>query len=323
MRKLRCIAVIGTGVMARAHCRAIQAALDARILCAGRDAHRVRELANGIGGVAARSIDEALTDPQVEAVIVASDPRLNADLGLACIARGKPVLLEKPATLTSRQCDRLVNAALASGITVAVGHVLRCADALIELKSLIDEGRLGAVRRWSDERLSWRPECERRWWRDFPLHLLGFQGIHGLDLASWMMGALKFNRASWSAPALRTGWINEFAIDFTAGGIEARIHHSFRCMTGARNRIAVRGDRCAEVIDFRRLLLDGEEILDAGEASLAHALRDQDARFIGAAIGDGQHPACSIAETLGPMCLIETALSSRERAAPRALAVRA
>jgi len=61
----------------------------------------------------------------VDAVSVAVPTSAHADVGLAAVARGRHVLMEKPLTATPAEAGRLVAAAEAAKVVLQVGHVER------------------------------------------------------------------------------------------------------------------------------------------------------------------------------------------------------
>jgi predicted dehydrogenase len=77
------------------------------------------------------------------AVIVATPNHTHADVGLACIARNLPVLMEKPVTDTVAQGRRLCDAAEAAGVPLMVGHQRRHNPILRSARQLIADGVVG------------------------------------------------------------------------------------------------------------------------------------------------------------------------------------
>src|ERR1700679_1865627 len=83
------------------------------------------------------SIAEMLRDPEVEAVVLATPHSMHADQIIE-VARGKkPILCEKPFTLTRADAVRAVAACEQAGVLLALGHNRRFLPALIELKRQI------------------------------------------------------------------------------------------------------------------------------------------------------------------------------------------
>lgn len=60
---------------------------------------------------------------EVDAIIVATPPASHAEIVLASIEAGKPVLVEKPLTLDAGSAERIVSAAQRKSILVMVDHV--------------------------------------------------------------------------------------------------------------------------------------------------------------------------------------------------------
>ena len=62
------------------------------------------------------TLDEALADPLVQAVIVATPPSTHLDICQRCFAAGKHVLLEKPLELNLERSQQLVALAQQRGL---------------------------------------------------------------------------------------------------------------------------------------------------------------------------------------------------------------
>jgi myo-inositol 2-dehydrogenase/D-chiro-inositol 1-dehydrogenase len=68
---------------------------------------------------------------------------LHAEVGVAALAAGKHVLLEKPMATTLADCDRLIEARRRSGKQLAIGHEFRLSRQWGLIKRMIEEGELG------------------------------------------------------------------------------------------------------------------------------------------------------------------------------------
>jgi predicted dehydrogenase len=118
------IGVIGVGALGRHHARHLAGLTDARL--AGiydTDAERAQQVARELGTTACASLDELLG--AVEAVTVAVPTPAHAEVGLAALARGVPVLMEKPLAATVAEADALIAAADRGGLQLQVGHIER------------------------------------------------------------------------------------------------------------------------------------------------------------------------------------------------------
>lgn len=149
------------------------------------------------------SLEEALADPQVEAVVVAVNPSENGEVALRALEGGKHVLVEKPFATTLELGQRIVRTAEARGLVAGVGHVLRYQPVFCAMERLLATGELGAPWGFLAQRLgSHRRRELSPWWVLAP---------HDLSLA-----------AAWFGEAARTvrvseGQLVDARLGFSAG----------------------------------------------------------------------------------------------------------
>ena len=110
-----------------------------------RHPENARDYAAAKGFPLVDSLDKALADPQVEAIILATPHTAHAEQIIACAKAGKPVFTEKPFTLTTESAQAALRACAEAKVTLAVGYNWRFQPALQEIKRLIDSGRLGKL----------------------------------------------------------------------------------------------------------------------------------------------------------------------------------
>jgi predicted dehydrogenase len=89
--------------------------------------------------------DEALGDPRVRALVVASPTPSHGPLAKAALARGKHCLVEKPLASGPAEAWDLVRTARRAGRILAVGHLLLYHPTVKALKRLIDRRALGRL----------------------------------------------------------------------------------------------------------------------------------------------------------------------------------
>ncbi len=124
MRQLPKVAVVGAGYFGRFHARHYAANPDCELAAVvDADGERARAVAAEFGGRALDRLDDLPGD--VVAATVASPTSTHGAVAEALIARGIHLLVEKPLAATAAQADRLVAAADAAGLVLAVGHVER------------------------------------------------------------------------------------------------------------------------------------------------------------------------------------------------------
>ena len=88
--------------------------------------------------------EKLLADTSIEAVDIVVPNHLHEEIGVAALRAGKHVLLEKPMALSVPACDNLLAAAEASGTVLTIGHEFRLSTQWGRIKTLIDEGAIGA-----------------------------------------------------------------------------------------------------------------------------------------------------------------------------------
>lgn len=141
------IAVIGAGQMGADHARIVAEELPGahlQVVC-DRDGGSARSVANACCAQDIASDPEAaIARSDVDAVIVASPDNTHAELSLACIASGKPVLCEKPLSQMSRECLTVIDAEMKSGRHwIQLGFMRRFDQSYIEMKAALSGGLLG------------------------------------------------------------------------------------------------------------------------------------------------------------------------------------
>jgi len=84
-------------------------------------------------------------DLDVDAVIITTPDRQHTAPALAFLARGLPLLLEKPMAPTEAEAEAIVAAAAQAGVIVCVAHVLRYSAYTAAVKAALDGDRIGEV----------------------------------------------------------------------------------------------------------------------------------------------------------------------------------
>lgn len=89
------------------------------------------------------SLDEALADPSVHAVYVATPVFLHAAQTIQSLKAGKHVICEKPMAMNELEAREMVHAAEKSGKTFGVAYYRRCYPKIQRAKQLIEQGAIG------------------------------------------------------------------------------------------------------------------------------------------------------------------------------------
>src|SRR5215216_6551556 len=89
--------------------------------------------------------DQVLTDPSLDAVVLATPHSQHGDQVRRAAAAGKHVFCEKPFTLTAIDAGNAIAAAEKAGVVLAVGFNRRFHPSMAELKRRVQDGALGAI----------------------------------------------------------------------------------------------------------------------------------------------------------------------------------
>jgi myo-inositol 2-dehydrogenase/D-chiro-inositol 1-dehydrogenase len=117
---------------------------ELRVVCdASEEQARAVGEANGAADIMTDPIALIARD-DVDAVLIASPDETHADLTIAAINAGKPVLCEKPLAPSSENCLRVIQAEVGIGKQlIQTGFMRRFDAAYVEMKLALDEGTLG------------------------------------------------------------------------------------------------------------------------------------------------------------------------------------
>ena len=91
------------------------------------------------------SFEEALADPSVEAVTIATPVPTHHALAKQALEAGKHVFVEKPPAMRGEEMEELVALAVQRGLVLMPGHLLLYHPGLRAVKELVDAGELGEV----------------------------------------------------------------------------------------------------------------------------------------------------------------------------------
>jgi len=139
------LAVAGAGAWGRNHIRTLASmrGVELRWIVEPEEARResARDLAPRAR--ATGEVEEALADPRLDGLVVASPTPTHVPLTRAALRAGKHVLVEKPLAPNGDLAWDLVRRARAAKRHLAVGHLLLYHPGLEKLKHILDRGELG------------------------------------------------------------------------------------------------------------------------------------------------------------------------------------
>jgi len=101
-----------------------------------------------------QNLNDALDNNDFAGFTVATPSETHHEIAKKIILAGKHVLVEKPMALTIEDAEELVNLADKHAVNITVGHVLLFHPAIIKIKELINDGKIGKVQYIYSNRLN-------------------------------------------------------------------------------------------------------------------------------------------------------------------------
>ena len=189
-------AILGAGMVAEYHLNAIQecADLGARLVGVGHYSPARYEEISERFGAPARSYEDLLADPAVDAVCICTPSGHHAQQAIAAASSGKHVLVEKPMALSLADADAMIAACRENGVQLGVCLQRRAEPLFRRVHDAIHGGDLGEITLgvvtmpyFRDEPYYAQAEWRGTWEMDGGGVLMN-QGIHIVDLLLWFLG---------------------------------------------------------------------------------------------------------------------------------------
>lgn len=202
------------------------------------DATRGANACAGVGAEMAPSVEGLLARDDVDAVVIAAETSMHADLVERAAEAGKAVVLQKPMSLTMDQADRIVDVVARTGVPFTMAWQMRVDPHNVQAKELLQSGKFGKTfmlrRRHClttqamqgfDQMWHVKPELNRDIFAD--------DAAHPIDFVYWMLGkpvSVMCEMGTLLNPAIPND--NGIAIFRYADGTFAEVSCSFTAITG-------------------------------------------------------------------------------------------
>jgi myo-inositol 2-dehydrogenase / D-chiro-inositol 1-dehydrogenase len=180
------IGLMGAGRIARTHAKAISAAGGRLVTVYDVVESAAKSLAADTGASAARSVEEVLDRPDVDAILVATSSNTHVELIIKGVQAGKAVMCEKPLAPNLADAQRCIEVLGSKASSVFLGFNRRFDAGHSELKKAIDRGEIGKLEQLTITSRDPAPP---------PLDYIPNSGglfrdmmIHDFDMARWMLG---------------------------------------------------------------------------------------------------------------------------------------
>jgi predicted dehydrogenase len=139
------LALAGLGPWGRNLARNFDDLAELRWLCETDPDKRAAAASRYPGTRTTAHLDEALDDPAVEAVVIATPVPTHYALARQALAAGKHVFVEKPPAMRADEMEELCALASERDLVLMPGHLLLYHPGVRKLKQLVDAGELGEV----------------------------------------------------------------------------------------------------------------------------------------------------------------------------------
>lgn len=189
------IALVGLGWWGQKMLSVLEAAPeDIKVVRAVEpNADGVRDLCDAKGVTLSAEYADALKDPEVEAVVLATPHSMHTAQIAAAVKAGKHIFCEKPLALTAEEAARSVALCADAGLVLGMGHERRFEPPVADMLAKADSGALGRIHQIEAnfshdkfvtiDRDNWRVKAT-----EAPAGGMTATGIHLLDLSVRLLG---------------------------------------------------------------------------------------------------------------------------------------
>lgn len=190
--------IVGLGLIAHFHARAIQALEGARLVaCFSELPEEVAAFSVKHQCAGCSSLGELLHQPGLDVVCICTPSGMHLEPALAAAEAGKALVVEKPLEVTLERCDRIIETCARKKVPLAGVFQSRFSPLSQLIRKTIDTGRFGRLV-LGDAEVKWFRTQEyydnggwRGTWKLDGGGALMNQSIHAIDLLQWYMGPVE------------------------------------------------------------------------------------------------------------------------------------
>lgn len=312
------IALAGAGAFGEKHLDALKLIEGVEVVSVvGRRLEPTQAVAEKYGiGHACTDLAEALEQPGLDAVILATPTQMHAEQSIQCLAAGKHVQVEIPL------CDNLADgeAVLAkqreTGLVAMVGHTRRFNPSHQYIHNKIKAGELNIqqmdVQTYFFRRKNMNAKGEPRSWTD---HLLWHHAAHTVDLFAYQAGPIVQANAIQGPLHPELGIAMDMSIQLRSeSGAICTLSLSFNNDGPLGTFFRYIGDTGTWIARYDDLVTGKEEPVDVSRVAVSmNGIELQDREFV-SAVREGREPNASVAQVV-PCYRILDALEKQLEAA--------
>lgn len=277
--------LLGTGLIAPFHARALNASSRARLVAAADgDAGRLAKFTGEFGCRGYSNLEQLLGDPEVQVVNVLTPNHLHYEAALQAARAGKHILVEKPPALSLQEIDRMAAACEEAGVKAGVVLQCRARKPIQAMREAILQGRFGRILQ-ADTFMKWfRPQDYYKMdaWRMSRRAGAGVtiqHAFHYIDLLYYLAGPVRSvwaRMSNMTHPGLELEDTLHAFVEYESGA-RGVVEASTAFWPGTDVRIEVSGENGAAIMAGERMEMwrfrDSqpwdEEIRQYGSAAVA------------------------------------------------------
>jgi len=190
------LGIIGAGLIADFHAKAIQSIDNARLISiCGTNQKKVKYLSEKYNCKGYYTYNELLNSDEIDIVTIATPSGAHMEPAIEAANKGIHVLCEKPLDITLERIDRMIEAHKSANTRLGGIFNFRFNDAVSYLKNVIDSGRFGRLTYASVQVPRWRNDdyYKDSWHGTMKLDgggALMNQAIHMVDILQYLMGPI-------------------------------------------------------------------------------------------------------------------------------------
>jgi 2-hydroxy-4-carboxymuconate semialdehyde hemiacetal dehydrogenase len=297
------VALAGAGAFGIKHLDGIKSIGGVEVVSlVSRDLAKTHEVAAkyGIGHVST-DLSDALTLPEVDAVILCTPTQMHAQQAIACMKAGKHVQVEIPLCDVLRDGEEVVQVQRETGLVAMCGHTRRFNPSHQWVRKKIAAGEFNIqqmdVQTYFFRRTNMNALGQPRSWTD---HLLWHHAAHTVDLFAYQFGSPVVKANAVQGPIHPTlGIAMDMSIQLkAANGAICTLSLSFNNDGPLGTFFRYIGDTGTYIARYDDLFNGKEERVDVSQVDVSmNGIELQDREFF-AAIREGREPNGSVTQVL-------------------------
>jgi 2-hydroxy-4-carboxymuconate semialdehyde hemiacetal dehydrogenase len=296
------LALAGAGAFGEKHLDALQRIDGVEVISVvGRRLEATRAVADKYGvGHATTELAEALAQPGLDAVILATPTQMHAAQSIQCLEAGKHVQVEIPLCDTLADGEAVLAKQQETGLVAMVGHTRRFNPSHQYIHNKIVAGDLAIqqmdVQTYFFRRRNINAKGEPRSWTD---HLLWHHAAHTVDLFAYQAGPIVAANAIEGPIHPELGIAMDMSIQLKSeSGAICTLSLSFNNEGPLGTFFRYICDNGTWIARYDDLVTGKEEVVDVSGVDVSmNGIELQDREFV-AAIREGREPNASVAQVM-------------------------